>query len=135
MAQFVLDDADVNVGGNDYSDHVKSVTVTLAKEDIDDTAMADSARSHLAGLEVHSISVEFQQDFSASIDAEIWAAFNAGTALTVIVKATSSAAGATNPSYTVSCKMLEYTPIDGTVGDEATFTQVFMGNGTVSRGV
>ncbi len=134
MAQFVLTDAYVYIGSTNYSAGVVSVTVTLAKEALDDTAMGDSARSNAMGIEANSISIEFFQDFSSNIDTELWTAWNAGTALTVLVKPVDTTASGTNPSYSVSCMIPEYTPIDGAVGEMATFTQAFVGNAAVSRG-
>jgi hypothetical protein len=120
MATFVLTDADVTVNSVDLSDHVQSVEVTLDRETQDDTAMGHTARSNSAGLKAAAITINFLQDFAASEpDATLWSLYDAATEHTVVVLPTSSAVGGTNPSYTLTGFISSYTPIGGSVGDQA----------------
>lgn len=119
MATFVLTDASVVVNSVDLSDHVQSVAVTLARETQDDTAMGNTARSNSAGLKTAAISVTFLQDFAASeVDATLWSLYDNATEHTVVVKATSSAVGSTNPTYTLTGFITSYPPIGGQVGSQ-----------------
>ena len=119
MATFVLTDASVVVNSIDLSDHVQSVTVTLSRETQDDTVMGNTARSNSAGLKATGVSVTFLQDFAASeVDVSLWTLYDAGTEHTVIVKSTSAAVGATNPTYTLTGFITSYAPIGGTVGNQ-----------------
>lgn len=119
MATFVLTDASVVVNSVDLSDHVQSVTVTANRETQDDTVMGNTARSNSAGLKASQISVTFLQDFAASeVDATLWTLYDAGTEHTVVVKSTSAAVGATNPTYTLTGFISSYAPIGGTVGSQ-----------------
>jgi hypothetical protein len=121
MATFVLTDASVVVNSTDLSDHVQSVTVNPGRETQDDTVMGNTARSNSPGLKtVQGFTVNFLQDHAGSeVDATIWALFDAGTEHTVVVKSTSAAVGATNPTYTLTGFITNYTPIGGTVGNQA----------------
>lgn len=121
MSTIVLTDASVTVNAVDLSDRVQSVTVDLGRETQDDTAMGHSARSNSAGLKTPSITVTFLQDFAASeVDATLEGLYDDGTEHDVVVKATSSAVSATNPSYTLTGIITDYNPINGSVGDQHT---------------
>lgn len=132
MASFAFTDASVVINSVDLSDHVRSVTLNVEAEDLEDTAMGDTFRSRIGGLKDWSIDLEFNQDFAASeIDATIFPIL--GTVVTVTVKPTSSAVGATNPSYSGSVLISEYNPLDGSVGDLATTSVSWPGAGTLTR--
>lgn len=121
MATFVLTDATITVNAVDLSDHLVSVTVDLGRETQDDTAMGHTARSNSAGLKTPSMTATFLQDFAASeVDATLEGLEDAGTEHDVVVKATSSAVGATNPTYTLTGIITDYNPINGSVGDQQT---------------
>lgn len=132
MASFAFTDASVSVNAVDLSDHVRSVTLNVEAEDLEDTAMGDTFRSRIGGLKDWSIDLEFNQDFAASeIDATIFPIL--GTVVEVIVKPTSSAVGPTNPSFTGNVLVSEYNPLDGSVGDLATTSVSWPGAGTLTR--
>lgn len=132
MASFAFTDASVVINAVDLSDHVRSVTLNVEAEDLEDTAMGDTYRSRIGGLKDWSIDVEFNQDFAASeVDATIFPIL--GTVVTVTVKPTSAAVGATNPSYSGSVLISEYNPLDGSVGDLATTSVSWPGAGTLTR--
>lgn len=121
MATFVLRDASVVVNSVDLSNRVESVEVTTSMETQDSTAMGNQARSFNGGLFADAITVTFHQDFAASnVDVTLYTLYRARTAHTVVVKPTSSAVSATNPTFTLTGIIEDYTPISGSVGDEAT---------------
>lgn len=120
MATFVFTDASVVINSVDLSDHVQSVEVTADRESQDDTAMGNTARSSAAGLKATAITVNFLQDFAASeVDATLWTLYDANTEHTVVIKPASGAVAATNPTYTLTGFISSYTPIGGSVGDQA----------------
>lgn len=131
MATFVLTDASVTVDAVDLSDRVQSVTVDTGRETQDDTAMGHTARSNSAGLKTASISVTFLQDFAASeVDVTLEALYDAGTEHDVVVKPTSAAVSATNPSYTLTGFIDSYPPIGGSVGDQHTTDVSWVNSGS-----
>jgi hypothetical protein len=122
MARLVLKDASLTVNNIDLSAWVRSVTLVQGSFDTQDaTAMGDDYKHELPTLGDCSIEAELWQDYAASaVDATLNGLVGSTTPFDVVVKATSSAAGATNPEYTMSGVLPEYTPIDGSVGDIAT---------------
>lgn len=132
MATFVLTDADVVVNSVNLSDWVTSVTLSVEVDDQEDTAMGDSFRSRVGGLKDWTLDIDFNADFAASaVDATIWSLL--GTSVAVTVKPTSSATSATNPSFGGNVLVTEYSPVDGGVGDLATTSVSWPGNGTLAR--
>lgn len=119
MGTFALTDARVEVNSVDLSDWVTSVQLPIEFEALEDTAMGDTARSRVAGLEDGSITINFNDDFAASaVDATIWAAKK--TAVVIKVRPTSSAIGATNPEYVGSYLVNQINPFGNSVGELAT---------------
>jgi len=133
MATLVLKDATISVGGTDLSDWCQSVTINYSAETPDDTNMGDTTRIVLAGGMFNwTIDATFSQDFAASApDTTLFALV--GTAVAVIVKPTSAAVSATNPSFTGTGVLSTYNPIAGAVGDKATTTATFVAAGNLVR--
>lgn len=133
MAKFVLTDAFVSLGGNDLSDHVKSVTINYSADMQDDTAMGATAHARIGGLKDWSLDVEFHQDFAASnLDSILFPLV--GTSVAVIVRPVkSTVVGTGNPNYTGNAMLESYKPLGGSVGDLATTTISMPGNGALSR--
>ena len=132
MAQIVLTDVSVTVNSVDLSDHVTSVTINYEVDAVEVTAMGDTAHKFTGGLVNASATVEFQQDFAtSSVDDTLNGLV--GTTTTVVILPTSSAVGATNPSWTLADTYVAgYQPIDGSVGDLSTTSVDFQG-GTLTR--
>ena len=134
MATFILTDASVSVNGVDLSDHVQSVAMDTGVEAKDDTAMGDTTRSGSGGLLTWGIEVTFLQDFAAAkVDATISGLVGSTTA--VIVKHTSSAVSATNPSWTGTGLVVSYNPVSGSVGDQSMATVSFSSSSPLVRAV
>lgn len=118
MAKLILTNCEVSVNGVDFSDHVSSVEISASKDEIDTTSFDGSGRERKAGLQDNSFTLNFQQDFAASeVDATLWPLWNAETEFTVFVKPTNAAISATNPKYSGTCILLEYSPLNGGVGE------------------
>lgn len=132
MAVFVLTDAAVTINSVDLSGKVRKATLKTSAEDKDSTAMGATYKARAGGLKDWELTLEFNSDFAAAqVDATLWPLL--GTNSTVTAKATSAANSATNPQYSGSALLKEYSPIDGAVGDMATATASFAGAGTLSR--
>jgi len=127
MAQLVLTDATITINSVALSNRANQVTLTYEKEAVESTAFGDSGRAFVPGLQNNTCEIEFQQDFAASnVEATIFPLV--GTSTTVVIKPTSGAVSATNPSYTLSSTFLaQHTPLSGTVGELATTSLSFQG--------
>lgn len=118
MTKVVLKDCYIVVNGVNISDHVSSVTVNLSKDEVETTNFSGSGRERIAGLKDDMFELNVQQDYAnSSIDATLYPLWNNETEFTVEVRPTSSAVGVNNPKYTATCILLEYSPLDGKVGD------------------
>lgn len=119
----------------DFTDHIKQVNLNMNVAMQDFTTFGDGAFiSQKPGLKGADLSIDFNQDFAAStVDAVFGAAFLAGTLIYLDFKPTSSARGATNPSYVYACYVSAYTPLGMAVGDRAAVTIPFAVTGTYAR--
>lgn len=125
--------ASLKIGTTDLSARVESVSLELAKDDIDITAMGDGGHTHVGGLENDKLTVNFWQDFAASqVDATILAIFQAGTAVAFKLIASGTTPSATMPMYSGSILNTDYAPISGKVGDGLQAPVSFMVSGTVT---
>ena len=133
MASFVLLDASLTINSIDLSDHVVSLTLTINNEVQDNTAMGDTFRSRLAGLNDWSADVTMLQDYaSASVDATLHPLIGAA-AFAVVILPTSDSASPTNPSYTGNALLENYPGIAGTLGETAQVSFTLRGAGTLLR--
>jgi predicted secreted protein len=132
VSTFAFTNASVVVNSVDLSASVRTVTINVEADDLDDTAMGDTYRSRIGGLKDWSVGLEFNQDFAAAnVDATLFPLL--GTTTTITIKPTASAVSATNPSYSGSVLVSSYTPLDGSVGDLATVSVTWPGAGTLTR--
>ena len=133
MAKFVTPDYKVTLNGTDFSTSLDSVELAIESDDVETTAFGSTFRTRVGGLKAASLTLEFHQDFGASsVDATLFPLLN--TIATVVMLPTSAAASATNPSYTATCLVNQYSPIASSVGDLATFSVTWPTSGTVTRG-
>ncbi|WP_028192938.1 hypothetical protein [Salinispora pacifica] len=119
MSTFALVDARVEVNAVDLSAWITSVQLPIEFEALENTAMGNTARSRLAGLEDSTITLNFNDDFAASaVDATIWAARR--TVVVIRVRPTSAAISATNPEYVGAYLVSQINPFGAGVGELAT---------------
>lgn len=115
--KLVLRNCHIEVNGVNLSDHCSSVTITMSKDEIDTTNFSGSGRERQHGLNDDSFEMTLQQDFNAaSVDATLFPLWDNETEFLVEVRPTADVVGSDNPSYTATCILLEYTPLDGDVG-------------------
>lgn len=94
-------------------------TLPVEFDELDDSAMGDTGRSRIAGVQDSNLSASWNQDFVAGgPDATIWAAL--GTVVVVKARPTSASISATNPEYVGSYLVSKYSPFSAKFGDLAT---------------
>jgi hypothetical protein len=133
MAVQVLKDVTVSIGGVQLESLANSVTLNYEVESIDVTAFDGSgARKFTGGLVNLSAEIALMQDFAAAkTEATVYPLV--GTTTTIIVKPTSGAVSATNPSYTITGAYLaSHTPVAGGVGELA-MTTLSLTGGTLAK--
>jgi hypothetical protein len=122
-----LSNPSLTVNAVDLSDQTTSATLTVKYDALESTAFGSTSRVYTAGLGDHELTVELFMSYAAT---ETYATLAAlvGTATTVVMKPTSSAVGATNPSFTLTGTYLESLPvIDAALGELSSITLTFRG--------
>lgn len=126
MAIFTLTDAYVAVNGVVLSDHAKSVTTEDTRDAVDITAFGATSKAVTKGLGDAKITVEFYQDFAASkVHATLQPLIASTTGVTIEVRPTSGARSATNPAILMTGLLMNYSGLDGSVGDASTIKAEF----------
>lgn len=133
MAKIVLTNAYVSVGGVDLSDSISSVSLSTTRDAVETTAFGSTAaRTRVGGLADNSVTLEFHQDFATSeVEQTIYPLL--GTTTTVIINANGSSTTTTNPSYTFSALVTEWTPVNGAVGELATASVTWPVSGAITK--
>lgn len=127
MAVLVLTDASITINSVALGDHSNTVTLNYEKDSVEVTAFGMTGHKFTGGLQNNSLDIELMQDFAATnVEATIFPLV--GTQTTVVIKPTSGAVSATNPSYTLSDTFLAaHTPVAGAVGELAMTSLSFTG--------
>jgi len=131
MAVFLNNGVSVTVNSVDLSDHVTSITLNRTFDELEVTAMGDSGHKYVKGLEASSITLDFLNDTATG---EVLQTLQAawGTNVTVVVKQSSGAVSATNPSYTMTALVNNTTDVNGAVGDLGTQSVTWNVSGTIA---
>jgi hypothetical protein len=133
MAVLALTDASITINSVSLSSKANSVTVNYEVDSVEATGFG-SNHNFIGGLQNLSVEVALMQDFAASqTEATIYPLV--GTTTTLVIKPTSGAVGATNPSYTITGAFLaSHSPVAGGVGELAMTSLSFTG-GTITKAV
>jgi len=132
MAKFAATDYFVSISGTDFSTSLNSVELTEEADNLETTAFGSTWRTRIGGLKQASLTLNFMQDFAAgSVDAVLNPLL--GSIATVVIKPTSGTVTATNPSYTMTALVTQYSPFASSVGDIATLSVTWPVSGSVVR--
>jgi hypothetical protein len=131
VAVYLSNAVSVTVDSVDLSSLVSSATINRSFDELEITAMGDSGHRFVKGLEASSLTLELFNDPESSKTLQ---KLNAtwGTSVTVVIKQTSAATSATNPSYTMSCLINNITPVNGDVASLSTQSVTWNVNGTIA---
>ena len=130
MAIFLNNKVGFKVGATpvDFSDHVTNFSLTQQADQLEVTAMGDTAHKFVTGLSADTITVTLLNDTAAgSILATLQAAYGTTVAFKAIQDST-AAVSATNVLYTGTILVDNFTPINGAVADEAMIDITFTCN-------
>ena len=130
MAVYLSNTVQVTLNSVALTDHVTSATINRVFDELDVTAMGDTAHKFVKGLEASTITLDFLSDTAAAnVNATLQAAW--GTTVTLTLKQTSAATSATNPLYSTTVLVNNTTDINGAVGDIATQSITFTCNSPI----
>ena len=130
MAIFLSNGVVATLNSVVLSDHVTSATINRSFDELEVTAMGDTAHKFVKGLEASTITLDFLSDTAAAnVNATLQAAW--GTTVALTLKQTSAAVSATNPLYSTTVLVNNTTDINGAVGDIATQSITFTCNSPI----
>lgn len=133
MARIVLTDVQVLINtSTDISSFVSSITLNSTVNEVQTTAMGNTAITRVGGLLDNSVTIEFYQDFATSqLESIIYPLI--GTVTPMRIKPTTSATSSTNPQYQFSALVSEWSPISGAVGELSTASATWPISGTITK--
>jgi hypothetical protein len=132
MAIFLNNKVGFKVATVDLSDHVTAFSLNRQSDQLEVTAMGDTAHKFVTGLSADTITVSFLNDTAAgSVLATLQAAYGTTVAFAAVQDKV-AAVGATNVLYTGTILVDNLTDINGAVADEAMIDITFTCNSAVS---
>jgi len=112
------------------SDHVTSAVINRAFDELEVTAMGDTAHKFVKGLEASTITLDFLNDTAASnVNATLQAAW--GTTVPLTLKQTSAAVSATNPLFSTTVLVNNTQDINGSPADISSQSITFTCNSVI----
>jgi hypothetical protein len=133
MAIFLSNGVVVTLNSVDLSDHVTSATINRSFDELEVTAMGDTAHKFVKGLEASTITLDFLNDNAASGSGAVRAALQAawGTTVALTLKQTSAAISTTNPEYQTTILVNNTTDINNSVSEISTQSITFTCNSPI----
>ncbi len=122
----------LKIASVDLSDHVTSVTLNQAFDELEVTAMGDTAHKFVKGLESATITVSFLNDQAAASVLDTLSDAYGTTVAWKLIQDKVTVVSATNKLWTGDLLVNNLTPINGATGDMATMDITFTVNSAVT---
>ena len=131
MAKLVLTNANISINATDVSSSVASVSIESTVSEVETTAFGPgNGVTRVGGLIDTTISLDMHNDFSA-IEGLVYPLI--GSTTTVVVKPNGTAVSTTNPSYTATVLVTNWSPVNGAVGELNTVSVQWPVSGTITK--
>jgi aconitase B len=128
MAIFLNNKVGLKIATINLSDHVTAFTLNRQSDQIEVTAMGDTAHKFVTGLSADTLTVSFLNDTAAAnVLATLQAAYGTTVAFAAI-QDSSAAVSATNVLYSGTILVDNLTDINGAVADEGMMDLTFTCN-------
>jgi hypothetical protein len=132
MAIFLNNKVGVKINTVDLSDLVTAVTINRSFDELEVTAMGDSAHKFVKGLEASTVTIDFLNDLAVDETLRTLQAAWGTTVTCVFIQDKSALVSTDNRLYTVSLLINNTTDINGAVGDIGTQSITFTANSTIA---
>jgi len=132
MAKLVLTNAVITLNSTDISANVKSITLQTTVNEVATTAFGSTAITRTGGLLDNNVKMSLINDYSA-VEGLVYPLIG-GTA-TIVVKPNGTAVSTSNPSYTFTPLVVDWSPVNGAVGDLNTADVTWPISGTITKAV
>ena len=130
MAIYLSNGVVVTLNSVALSDHVTMATINRVFDELEVTAMGDSAHKFVKGLEASTIQLDFLNDTAAAnVNATLQAAW--GTTVALTLKQTNAAVSPTNPLYSTTVLVNNTQDINGGPADISTQSITFTCNSVI----
>ena len=130
MAIYLSNGVVVTLNSVALSDHVTSATINRSFDELEVTAMGDTAHKFVKGLEASTITLDFLNDTAASnVLQTLQAAW--GTTVPLTLKQTSAAISSTNPEYQTTVLVNNTQDINGSPADISSQSITFTCNSVI----
>ena len=133
MAIFLSNGVVATLNSVVLSDHVTSASISRTFDELEVTAMGDTAHKFVKGLEASTITLDFLNDDAASGAGSVRATLQAawGTTVALTLKQTSAIVSTTNPLYSTTVLVNNTQDINGAVADESMQSLTFTCNSPI----
>jgi hypothetical protein len=133
MAKMVLTAAYIAINSVDRSSWCSKVELTAEVEEKDVTVFTSLGwKEVLGGLKSGSVALTLKNDVATGqLDETMWALF--GTLPTFEVRASNGSVSTSNPKYTGSCLVKNWSPVSGSPGDVNEASYTYPTSGAVTR--
>jgi len=122
----------IKINAVDFSDLVTSCTLNYAFDELEVTAMGDTAHKFVKGLQSGTFTISFMNDLQANDILDTLITAWGTTTAVKLLQDKGAAVADTNKLYTFDILVNNLTPINGTPGDLSTQDVTFTINGAVT---
>lgn len=137
MSKLVLTNPSVLINSVDLSAYITSVTIQSTYDVLEtSTFSSTAAKTRVVGLVDNSCSLDFIQDEgAAAVEVTLNAVGSSliGTTQTIVVQPVAGTATTTNPKYTFTALLSDWTPLKGAVGQLSTATVTWPITGAITK--
>jgi hypothetical protein len=131
VAIFLNNKVGFKIASVDLSDHVTAITINRQADQLEVTAMGDTAHKFVTGLEASTITVSFLNDTAtSSVLQTLQDAFGTTVAVSMIQEKGTTVSAA-NKTYATTVLVDNLTDINGAVGDEGMIDITFTCNSKI----
>ena len=133
MAIYLSNGVQVVLNSVALGDHVTSATINRSFDELEVTAMGDTAHKFVKGLEASTITLDLINNDAASGSGAVTATLAAawGTTVPLVIKRNSGAISGTNPEYQTTVLVNNTQDLNGAVGDISTQSITFTCNSVI----
>lgn len=136
MATKVLTNAYFLLNTVNLSTYVRGIDESFTTDTPEDTAMGDTSRTYVVGLDNRTFSVDLNLELGAgAVEATLWAVHDGRAAVAFEYAADGSTEGAANPVYSGNCILTQWNPISGQAGQAGQVRAQFQITGDVTRDI
>jgi hypothetical protein len=139
MSALVLTNGYVAIGGVDISEFVTGISTSTSYDIFETTQMDDVSKKYVPGLAENKVSLEFIQDFDPTDGLEKiindHVSSLLGTLQSMEIRPVNAGVSSSNPKYTFTVVVSEWTSINAGIGDLSTVRITWPISGSITKSI